>query len=177
MLGMNTRTPICAALLGVLLSGCAYWQDRGRDFTDIVTLAAESGTVNVSLQAGMLFGLGMGRGQGVGLRAGYAGLYDYEEENILTLSRRRFTPRADDRSKAFRVEQKWLPVPGYDPGGPKLPIEYVHFWQIECAVGLLGGVRVGVNLAELADFLVGFTTVDICRDDVSEIELIRGQTP
>ena len=87
-----TMRPIGLGLLCLAVAGCAYAQDRGRDFTDIVTLGAESGSYNVSLQAGMLFGIGTGRGAGVGLRSGYAGRYDYEEENLLTLSARTAYP-------------------------------------------------------------------------------------
>ena len=39
------------------------------------------------------------------------------------------------------------------------------YTQIEAAVGLLGGVRLGVNPGELLDFVVGFAGMDVFGDD------------
>lgn len=39
-------------------------------------------------------------------------------------------------------------------------------WQIDIFLGVYGGVRLGLNFAELADFLIGFTSADILDDDL-----------
>lgn len=39
-------------------------------------------------------------------------------------------------------------------------------WKVEATVGLYGGARVGVNFAELADFVLGILTYDLLEDDV-----------
>ena len=40
---------------------------------------------------------------------------------------------------------------------------------IEVAVGLIRTIRIGFNVGELLDFIVGWTTLDICRDDLGEL--------
>ncbi|MCB1137598.1 MAG: hypothetical protein KDK23_02540 [Leptospiraceae bacterium] len=42
---------------------------------------------------------------------------------------------------------------------------YNSLFQVEFSLGLYGGIRAGINLAEIADFLIGFTTLDILDDD------------
>ncbi|MCC5814423.1 MAG: hypothetical protein JJT78_06680 [Leptospira sp.] len=58
--------------------------------------------------------------------------------------------------QAYIPEREPKPF-GYPPG---------FNWQIDVFFGLYGGVRAGINLAELADFVVGFTTIDMLGDDV-----------
>lgn len=41
-----------------------------------------------------------------------------------------------------------------------------YYTQLEVAVGLLGTVRIGVNLGELLDFILGWTTLDMFGDDI-----------
>jgi len=38
--------------------------------------------------------------------------------------------------------------------------------KIEVAAGLLGSVRIGFNIGELIDFILGWTTIDIFDDDL-----------
>jgi hypothetical protein len=45
-----------------------------------------------------------------------------------------------------------------------------YYYQIEGVAALGLSVRFGVNLAELADFLVGFAGVDLLNDDIAEWE-------
>ncbi|TGM73096.1 hypothetical protein EHR01_17985 [Leptospira mtsangambouensis] len=46
---------------------------------------------------------------------------------------------------------------GYPPG---------YSWNVEVTAGVYGGARLGFNVAEAFDFLLGFTTVDLLDDDV-----------
>ncbi|TGL22344.1 hypothetical protein EHQ46_06410 [Leptospira yanagawae] len=46
---------------------------------------------------------------------------------------------------------------GYPPG---------YSWNVEIVGGVYGGARLGFNVAEAFDFLLGFTTIDVLDDDV-----------
>jgi hypothetical protein len=56
-------------------------------------------------------------------------------------------------------------LPEEDPKPYGYPSHYI--WQAELFLGAYGGVRLGVNFAELADFVIGFTTADILKDDLA----------
>lgn len=57
----------------------------------------------------------------------------------------------------------------YIPPEKRKPYGYPksYVWQIELFVGLRYSLRLGFNIAEFADFLVGFTSYDLLGDDVS----------
>jgi hypothetical protein len=44
-------------------------------------------------------------------------------------------------------------------------LRYLCIFRIQANVGLFYGVRVGISLAEFADFLLGWTTFDILHGD------------
>ncbi len=67
-------------------------------------------------------------------------------------------PNADPALLAY------LPKENAKPNG--YPKSYLY--QIEFAIGIYGGLRVGFNPAELIDFILGFTTYDLYDDDVKE---------
>lgn len=58
----------------------------------------------------------------------------------------------------------------YIPAEEEKPFGYPpqFLYQVDVFMGVYGGFRVGVNLAELLDFVLGFTTADILGDDVVE---------
>lgn len=60
----------------------------------------------------------------------------------------------------------------YIPEEDSKPFGYPsHFlWQIDTFIGIYGGARVGFNIAEIADFILGFTTLDMLDDDSVPIE-------
>ncbi len=58
----------------------------------------------------------------------------------------------------------YLPKENEKPNG--YPKSYLY--QIEFAIGIYGGIRIGFNPAELVDFIFGFTTYDLYDDDVKE---------
>lgn len=51
------------------------------------------------------------------------------------------------------------------PWDPEAPTVLPYYTQIEATGAGLFGVRVGFNIGEFADFLLGFTTLDIYGDD------------
>lgn len=48
-----------------------------------------------------------------------------------------------------------------------------YYTQIEVFVAFILGLRVGFNPGELLDFIVGWTTLDLCHDDVAEKEALE----
>lgn len=166
---------ILTILLIPCLSGCAYLHDRGRDACDMVTVAAEAPTLNASIQLGKsVLGIGAAGGKGVGLRSGSVGVYDTSEANLVLFGAKLFVPRERDldRNKGYDYTYMWFPwrddenefLGTFEEG------EWFNAWQLEAALGLGVGVRVGVNLAEIADCLLGWTALDICDDDLATIE-------
>lgn len=71
----------------------------------------------------------------------------------------------EDRIPESQKEDLKAYIPEPDPK----PFGYPsHFsYQVDLFFGVHGGLRVGFNFAELLDFLLGFTTVDILKDDVA----------
>jgi hypothetical protein len=162
-------------LLIPLMAGCAYIHDRGRDACDMVTLAVEAPTANASIQVGKaVLGIGAGGGKGFGLRSGALGVYEAGEANILLTGVKYLVPNEDDRNreKGYEYSYQWLPwrnenegfIGSFDEG------RWFNAWQLEADLGLGIGVRAGVNLAEIVDFILGWTTLDICGDDIKTIE-------
>lgn len=143
----------------ILSTGCVYLGHRAQDFSDIVTLAAE--TKNISCGVRLIFpmGISVAKGKGVGLREGYIGKYEYKESvfvippagGIFELD---FTPENDHRKKGYLIRSR-------DPDD--------DFWSqclsAQVNVGLYYGVRAGLNFNEAVDFLLGWTTLDIMGDD------------
>ncbi|WP_109020833.1 LIC13411 family adhesin [Leptospira kobayashii] len=56
----------------------------------------------------------------------------------------------------------------YLPKGEEKPFGYPKgfLWNIEFVGGIYGGARVGFNIAEALDFVLGFTTFDMFDDDL-----------
>ena len=151
-----------------------YVRDRAMDFADIVTAGAEKSVYGVNVTAGPLT-LGVNEssnGLGVGLRAGTVGQYstgspggsftEPDGRSFVLLNSVSHRPashcRGGSRAKAFRYRNALL-VNMYDISG------YNSFFQFEIAFGLYGGLRVGLNLAEALDFVIGITGLDLLSDD------------
>ncbi len=47
------------------------------------------------------------------------------------------------------------------------PATFPYYTQVEAVVGLGYTLRLGFNPGELIDFLLGWTTLDLCHDDIS----------
>lgn len=174
--GLHMNTNLLVALLP-LVAGCAYLNDRVRDASDMVTAAVEAPTVNAAVQVGPLMaGLGAAGGGGFGLRSGGIGVYHTEETNFFTLGHRLFAPRDLDqyRDKGYEVECFWFPGLRSNSKGISESRSEEGQWfnacQFEATFGLGVGVRAGVNVAEILDFILGWTTLDICGDDIAAEE-------
>ena len=174
------KTTEIAALLAVtiLLSGCAtpYMADRWRDAADIFTITAGVGggaKARVGpLQAGLLY-----QSDSVGIRNGsfFAQKPSLSFEDIgdggwdfnLLICGAEWSNAGDvirERHKEFNTFNVIVPVAVVEPMSRQLKPHY--FFQIEGVIGLGGTIRLGFNPAELVDFLLGWTTVDIFGDDI-----------
>jgi hypothetical protein len=156
------------------LAGCAYLQDRGRDACDVITASVETGYANASVQIGAgALGIGITEGNGFGSRSGGLGAYDYAEFNLLFVGGKRFIPREEDllRGKGYEYAYFWNPWCGADDAEIEI-YEGGRFntWQIELAATLGIGARVGINIAELADLILGVFHIDFLDDDIHTIE-------
>ena len=89
----------------------------------------------------------------------FDGYYNYQQ--VETFHEESYE-QCDPRGKNF-VAQGRLPVYSVT----KDSIEY--YTQCEVAAGLFYYIRVGFNPGEILDFILGWTTLDIYRDDKSEI--------
>lgn len=71
---------------------------------------------------------------------------------------------------AYQTRRVWKsefgkPEPDYAPRS--------YFTDLQFSAGLYYGIRLGINPGELADFLIGFTTLDLMDDDMPINEMER----
>ncbi len=152
----------------ILCSGCAYLAHRGRDLTDVVTVAVEDHTVGFSARVMFPWGLCIAEGSGWGLRDGHIGAYDYMDRLFAiplpvpgALYDIDFSPESDYRDKGYTL-QTIKQHPPYDMSDYQVS----QFFSVQVSAGLYYGLRLGLNLAEALDFILGWTTLDILQDDV-----------
>lgn len=147
-----------------------YGADRARDFGDIFTLATERRVYGGNAMLGPFFaGLAyQSTGVGYGLRAGTTGHYrtgpgpDPEQlgNSVLLLNSIYHESLEGCRTKGKDFQAKNVVVlAAYDLRG------HNSAFQIEVSLGLYAGIRLGLNLAELLDFILGITTLDVLSDD------------
>lgn len=153
--------------------GCAYLHDRGRDACDMVTLSVEATGLNASLQVGpAVLGAGIASGKGFGLRSGAVGTYEFAEINLGIFGGKMLVPndRDLDRDKGYGSFYRWFPWEDDDDENEfEMEIKegkWFNSCQIECAAIAGVGARAGINVAEILDFILGWTTLDICGDDI-----------
>jgi len=176
---MNNR--ILVLILLPIITSCAYMHDRGRDACDMVTLSGEALSVNAAVQIGpAVIGIGGVEGKGFGLRSGAVGIYRTEEDNHILGGSRTLVPNQQGRERDKGYEYYY----GWYPWGDKNSYrcrfeegEWYNAWQVEATLGLGAGVRAGVNLAEIFDFILGWTGLDICEDDISKIRKDERERP
>ena len=180
------------AAIGPLCLGCSgypYIGDRLRDTADVLTFSAgigggaktRVGPVQVGALVNVEFFLIRGGEWQDGLGA------DGAERSFMVIPWKQFLADggpetvfgeewfsgdglAEKRGKQFCafneipfVTTRVIPPPNYEGGYP-----YYYFGQVEIVVGLGISLRCGVNVLEFVDFLVGWTTLDILADDVSQ---------
>ncbi|MEI7945653.1 MAG: hypothetical protein WCJ02_03105 [bacterium] len=144
----------------MLNTGCMYLNNRAHDVSDIVTLAGEDQTISCVARVMFPFGVSLGQGEGFGLREGYVGRYEYREIVLMVppaigFFDLAFVPADDCRKKAYCVGSPGLGENQY----------WAQWLSVQMSVGFYYGVRVGVNLAEVLDFVLGWTTLDLMEDD------------
>ena len=144
----------------MLNTGCVYLDSRARDVSDIVTLAGEDKTISCVARVMFPFGVSLGQGDGFGLREGYAGSYEYREIVLMVppaigFFDLAFVPTDDYRKKSYCVGSPGLEENQY----------WAQWLSVQMSVGFYYGVRAGVNLAEVVDFVLGWTTLDLMEDD------------
>lgn len=144
----------------ILNTGCVYFDNRARDVSDIVTLAGEDKTISCVARVMFPFGVSLGQGEGFGLREGYAGRYEYREVVLMVppaigFFDLAFVPADDYRKKLYCVGSPGLEESQY----------WAQWLSVQMSVGFYYGVRVGLNLAEVLDFVLGWTTLDLMEDD------------
>jgi hypothetical protein len=66
-----------------------------------------------------------------------------------------FSPEDDYRKKAYAVGSP----------GREEKVFWAQWLSVQLSVGFYYGVRAGVNLAEVVDFMLGWTTLDLMEDD------------
>lgn len=174
------------AILVAAQSSCSYIEKRARDAADIVLIAPEWRVVGAKGQLGPWGQLGYycsmvgpaGYARGYGLLGPHLGAYEHQDCTLFPLlifvQSRSGAP--DPRHKDFFVMGKWLlPYlePQTDPDATFGGFEEADDWrrlaprytQIELALGVWVGVRVGFNPGELVDFVIGWFGLDLYDDD------------
>ncbi len=151
--------------------GCAatgaYFKDRGRDAMDMATLGVEWAGVGAFAQAGpALTGLGYVGDEGAGLRGGTLGAYGGFEMQALLLGWKVFEPGSmgRERKKQFDAKQFCLvPLEMEFEGSGNVGANV--YGAVEIAAALGAGVRAGLNVFEVLDFVLSWVGVDLMRDD------------
>lgn len=176
---------MCLAFAGLVSTGCAsrYWDNRCRDAKDVVTLAVGLG-LGAKAHVGPLQAPLIVQSDYAGLRCGEwfaspmrddfwtyvseAGhvvdqpLPIYERDfHFLYSGYEVFDPGGDAAVRHKRQESLDISVVTVDRDRRN----WAFYTQVECVVGLIGSVRLGVNPGELVDGLLGFTGFDVMGDD------------
>lgn len=180
-------------LLSILITGCAssgYLADRGNDFLDIPTLTM-SGGLGARTRVGPFHAglnatvLDQGLRCGV-LEANAKGpcnpLTGYE---LLGIGHEGCWPSevylGDEvraKMKSYFTDESFIPfiTPSlrvYDPSTTNQisdlsfynMISHPYATQVETQASFIVGLRIGFNIGELLDFILGWTTIDIYGDD------------
>ena len=118
-------------------------------------------------------------GYGFGLRSGAIGTFQTSDANVILLSAHSFEPGsfAQSRGKGYeytvetfgRSEENGSFAVEFEEGGR------FNLYQIEANITLGVGLRLGVNFAEMADFILGIFQVDILQDDLQAREDRRAE--
>ncbi len=159
---------ICVAVVALFAGGCTYLQNRGQDFTDIfdvgVTVSSEP---QFALYAGFLNILSIGYADFEGTLYGMAdrsyGAVEARQAawGLLLAGKEHFVYEYSDLEEAD-VPPPWgVGIAGRGARPPKSQIvncpKVLHLGWI--------GVTVNCKFGELADFLLGWTAIDIMGDD------------
>lgn len=167
-----------ATVIGLVAgaTGCvstmAYLTDRGRDACDIVTVSVETTGLNAGVEAlGLGSGLGVAAGYGFGLRSGIVGSYGFTEANLVLGGGKDLEAfgTAVERSKGYE-NHTYLVIPFVNSQADGNPNS---MYQIEISACAGVGGRVGVNIGEIVDFILGWFMIDFPKDDLAETKWRR----
>ncbi|MCB1177762.1 MAG: hypothetical protein KDK36_09305 [Leptospiraceae bacterium] len=187
---LNSFKYITFILISFNFSSCLYLQNRAKDTSDIFTIGLEQKTAGASIYfwkggGGIQYGK---YGEGIGLRNGHIGIYKTGGSQrriygngdntpfkissasgnsyilINTYEHRPISADYRNRKKYYRFRNVFfLKVFLQDDK----PTPFI----IETSFGLYYGIRLGINVSELLDFLFGIANLDIMEDDLIEEDL------
>ncbi len=162
-------------------ASCGYLKDRGRDAKDIFTATAGKG-VGAKVRVGMFStGIFMNRDL-VGIRGGtsfkiskssryppadFTSILPRIDDGVIFVEERfHVSGMQEIRHKNFKAAGKGIPLftvlaaPSHD-----MSARLSYHTQVEVAFGIHNTLRLGINIAELFDFIFGWTTLDLLNDD------------
>jgi hypothetical protein len=159
---MPGRQIILVAAL--LFAGCAYGRDRLLDLTDMVDLSYGAGGIGLGakVRATEFLTTGLGAGNGYRSEEWYGRrIVSYKKSNFLGLLVLGWDGGGGLQLNNPPHEVNFLVFRSMKPFPPP-----VSWWKFGGEV-ILPGVRFGayVNVGEILDFILGFTTLDIADDD------------
>ncbi len=176
------------ALLFLLIytgsAGCgttgAYLRDRGDDFMDVFTVSAEYPVFGaqaavgpaavgfytpVTVTSSFILPRLEDRGHGIGLRGGW-GCYTFAGHSFIVGLQESF--QREDCAVPGKTGKNLSRHKSWCLNGDKLSdIPPSVYTQADISAGCCLGGRLGFNPGELVDFILGFSTLDIYRDDVN----------
>ena len=167
----------CLLCVTICFTGCAspYLADRGRDAADVFTLSAGPGAGIKARVGPVATGL-FGGWDSYGLRGGRIldGPYPTGCESVpymmnsldLTLLLTDLSDLHDPDLRSRRKEYSSDTVCLYPVNRDQRSAPLHYYTQLEVALGIGLTVRLGINLGELVDFIVGWTSYDILKDDL-----------
>jgi hypothetical protein len=170
---MKTRTLAFVLVLAALMmgsSGCTYMQNRGDDFSELIDAGVTvSSEPQFSLYAGFLNLVAIGYsdfdGQLYGLANGQCGTHLATHDTMgLVLYGREEMAYAPVPAEEKPTAEPWKVGFGLLEGPPPPPNQVANCPKL-LHLGW-GGLALNCKFGELADFLVGWTTLDIMGDDM-----------
>ncbi len=178
------RTLLCLSL-ATLLGGCSYWTARLRDFDDCYLVSGHVGVLASAdarvgpIDAGLGFAYALGFGKPTWWRwspkfgdmnfgIGVIHFYGEPSRSQIIVNRGRISFAC---CTLFGVASMWSEngernvAIGNGPHGAYSYDQWVvDQFAIEAGVLAIVGVRAGINLAEIADFALGWFGIDLIRD-------------
>ena len=157
------RSPFLLISL-LLLTSCSYLQNRSTDFGEMINVGIEGGTVTASVQlSNQVVGFGGPSTETVGYGGmnGWFGKYFVTESNFWSIANAEdpsdptilpFFHRVNPDDESFAYNPDWED-------------KWTKYWHVEASVACVYGARLGVNVAEVVDFVLGIVLIDIAGDD------------
>jgi len=185
---MKKIIQLFAAVLVVAgMTGCAstraYLADRVVDARDILTLGVEGGAIGFSAQAGPIMTGAIythfaADYNGWGLFSRGAGSYHYGDwQAIIVGYKGGESKNLRGRGQATLQGGAIADGRALDSSKQKLERCYYALGNVDIRVALGLGFHAGIHLGELADFLLGWFTVDIMSDDIEARKQKLGDVP